>query len=342
MARNNSGTARALSVVLAMSVGVTARPAMAQSIQGTATYRERMALPPSAVSEATLEDASRADAVAEPLARLRLTSPGNPPSGRLSGSDGCNRVTGSYERMGAAITFGPTAGTQIACINVAVAAFTAGAQAATQPNPSSLEGTRWQLVKFQGGDGTTVTPDDRAKYTIEFAAAGRLNGRVDCNQGRGTWMSAGTKQLEFGPLVLTRATCPPGSLHDQIVKQWGNIRSYIMKDGHLFLSLMADGGIYEFEPLGQQSGSLRSPVQPRGPATWTCVGASGEPSALRVTFYPTQPALVLLERDSLTKPAFLVRAASGARYEGDDVMFWEVRGEATLNWTGASSTCRPN
>jgi hypothetical protein len=27
------------------------------------------------------------------------------------------------------------------------------------------------------------------------------------------------------------------------------IRSYVTKDGHLFLSLMADGGIYEFEPV---------------------------------------------------------------------------------------------
>jgi para-nitrobenzyl esterase len=57
-----------------------------------------------------------------------------------------------------------------------------------------------------------------------------------------------TGQIEFGPLALTRAMCPPGSLHDQWVKQWPYIRSYVVKDGHLFLSLMADGGIYEFEP----------------------------------------------------------------------------------------------
>ena len=63
--------------------------------------------------------------------------------------------------------------------------------------------------------------------------------------------SASTNQVEFAPLALTRAKCPPGSLHDQIVKQWGYIRSYVIKDGHLFLSLMADGGIYEFEPLGK-------------------------------------------------------------------------------------------
>ena len=42
----------------------------------------------------------------------------------------------------------------------------------------------------------------------------------------------------------------PGSLHDQIVKHWDFIRSYIIKNDHLFLSLMADGGIYEFEPIG--------------------------------------------------------------------------------------------
>jgi hypothetical protein len=27
------------------------------------------------------------------------------------------------------------------------------------------------------------------------------------------------------------------------------LRPVVIKDGHLFLSLMADGGIYEFEPM---------------------------------------------------------------------------------------------
>jgi para-nitrobenzyl esterase len=129
-----------------------------------------------------------------------------------------------------------------------LAAFLASTQpSASSPSPG-LAGTSWQLVKFQGSDETTLTPDDRAKYTIEFAARGRLIARIDCNRGRGTWKSSGSNQITFGPLALTRAKCPPGSLHDHIVKQWGNIRSYVIKDGHLFLALMADGGIYEFEP----------------------------------------------------------------------------------------------
>jgi para-nitrobenzyl esterase len=37
------------------------------------------------------------------------------------------------------------------------------------------------------------------------------------------------------------------------VKQWATIRSYVIKDGHLFLALMADGGIYEFEPINKSN-----------------------------------------------------------------------------------------
>lgn len=49
------------------------------SISGTATYRERMALPPDAVFEVRLEDVSRADAAAQVIATTRIESPGNPP-----------------------------------------------------------------------------------------------------------------------------------------------------------------------------------------------------------------------------------------------------------------------
>ena len=50
-------------------------------------------------------------------------------------------------------------------------------------------------------------------------------------------------------MAVTRAMCPPGSLHDQIISQWNTMRSYVIRDGRLFLSLMADGGIYEYEPI---------------------------------------------------------------------------------------------
>jgi uncharacterized lipoprotein YbaY/heat shock protein HslJ len=266
-----------LPVALAiLAVGTTA--AMAQTIKGTATYRERMALPPGAVFEAVIEDVSRADAKAETIAQTRVPSPGNPPitftivydpakilpdrryavratilvdekllfttdtaAPALTGGNP-NTVKLVMRRVGA----GPTPPPQPA--GGKPAEGTAQPPAAAS---SPLTGTSWQLVKFQGSDDKTLTPDDGSKYTLEFAAGWQLNARIDCNRGRGSWKSSGPNHLQFGPLALTRAMCPSGSMYDQIVKQLPNIRSYVIKDGHLFLSLMADGGIYEFQPVAK-------------------------------------------------------------------------------------------
>jgi para-nitrobenzyl esterase len=117
------------------------------------------------------------------------------------------------------------------------------------PRLGGIGGTSWQLVKFQGGDSTVLTPDDKGKYTVAFANDGNVSVRFDCNRGRGAWILNGPNQLRFGPLALTRAMCPPGSLHDHLVRQWPFVRSYTMTGGHLYLSLMADSGSYEFEPM---------------------------------------------------------------------------------------------
>jgi para-nitrobenzyl esterase len=113
---------------------------------------------------------------------------------------------------------------------------------------SVLEGTAWQLVKFEGGDGKALVAADRTQYTVAFDAGGALSVRIACNHGRGTWQSDGPSQLAFGPLALTRAMCPADPLQDRLMKDWSFVRSYVLTDGRLFLSLMADGGIYEFEP----------------------------------------------------------------------------------------------
>ena len=54
-------------------------PAWAGTLSGTATYRERIALPPDAVFEAVLQDVSRADAPASVLGRAKAEPAGQPP-----------------------------------------------------------------------------------------------------------------------------------------------------------------------------------------------------------------------------------------------------------------------
>jgi len=48
---------------------------------------------------------------------------------------------------------------------------------AAMQTTTKLGGTSWQLVKFQGSNGETLMPDDRAKYTIAFASDGRVTAR---------------------------------------------------------------------------------------------------------------------------------------------------------------------
>jgi heat shock protein HslJ len=124
-------------------------------------------------------------------------------------------------------------------------------EGAFSQNAPDLVGTSWQLVQFQGGDGKTLVPADRSRYTVAFDKQS-VNLQVDCNRGHGTWKSVRPNQLEFGPLALTRAMCPAAELNARIPQDWGAVRSYVRKDGHLFLSLMADGGTYEFEPAAER------------------------------------------------------------------------------------------
>jgi heat shock protein HslJ len=139
----------------------------------------------------------------------------------------------------------------------AIVAAALGACAAGSPVPPvSLAGTQWELVAIQSMDdaqGTTriATPE---RYTASFAADGRVAFRLDCNRGSATWKAEPSSEatsgaLTFGPVAATRALCPPPSVDARVTRDLAFVRSYLFKDGRLFMSLMADGGIYEWRPV---------------------------------------------------------------------------------------------
>ena len=70
-----------MSAIILLAVGCVAGPAPApsESVTGTALYRERIALPPGAVLEVTLEDVSRMDVAADPIATVTQADIGQPP-----------------------------------------------------------------------------------------------------------------------------------------------------------------------------------------------------------------------------------------------------------------------
>ena len=87
-------------------------PVMAQSIHGTATSSRPL--------EKTYWKATELDGKPVPAAQstreVHIILGG---SGRVGGSDGCNRIIGSYTLTGDAIKFGALAGTEMACPDTA-------------------------------------------------------------------------------------------------------------------------------------------------------------------------------------------------------------------------------
>ena len=115
------------------------------------------------------------------------------------------------------------------------------------PN-KELAGTSWRLAKILSMDDGIDAPQDPSRYTVEIGADGRTTMRADCNRGTGSWTSASAGALPFGPVAATKALCPPDSLSEKYLAQFQWVRSYMLKDGHLYLATIADGSIVELEP----------------------------------------------------------------------------------------------
>jgi heat shock protein HslJ len=119
----------------------------------------------------------------------------------------------------------------------------------------ALADTQWRLVEFQSMDDAigVKRPDDPTKYTMTLSADGTAALRLNCNSATGTWSAEpgadpASGRFTFGPLAATMAICPPPSMDEQVGRDTAYIRSYLLRDGRLFLSLMADAGIYAWEP----------------------------------------------------------------------------------------------
>jgi len=146
--------------------------------------------------------------------------------------------------------------------------------AAAQAPSASLEhqplaGTSWRMVEFQSMDDAigTVRPEDPSLYTMTLGVDGTASFRLNCNRAHGTWSSEPTGDgasgsFELGPLAMTRAICPPPSLDESFARDAAYVRSYLLKDGRLYLSLMADGGIYAWEPDGGEPEAVDEPAAP--------------------------------------------------------------------------------
>lgn len=128
-------------------------------------------------------------------------------------------------------------------------------QGDAKATPSPLAGTRWLLVEFQSMDDAVgaIRPDDPSAYSLTLKSDGTAILKLDCNSATGTWSAepAGDGQsgtFTFGPLAATMAICPPPSMGERIARDAEYVRGFLLRDGRLYLSLMADAGVYAWQP----------------------------------------------------------------------------------------------
>jgi heat shock protein HslJ len=115
---------------------------------------------------------------------------------------------------------------------------------------NELVGTTWQWIQTQYGDDSVVVASDPSRYTLTFDNAGQVAVQFDCNSGGGPYTVEGSS-LTFGALISTLMGCPEGTQDAIFGKDLGQVVSYVIEDGHLFLSMAVDTGIMEFAPAGE-------------------------------------------------------------------------------------------
>lgn len=177
-------------------------------LKGTAGYHEPVALPADAVFEATLEDASKADAKAEVIGRTRVERPGKPPIPFEIIYDPARIDPGHRYVVRARIL---VEGRMLFTSDQAYRVLTGGkgaevAMMLRMVGSASLENTYWRLVVL-GDQPVAVQQRPREAHLILHPADGRVSGSGGCNRLTGRYELDGEK-LTFGNIASTQMACP--------------------------------------------------------------------------------------------------------------------------------------
>lgn len=195
----------------------SAQPAATTAvIEGSAAYRERMALPPGSEFEAVLQDVSRADAPAMEIARTTIPNAPNPPI-RFSISYDPAKINASHAYAVRAVI--RSEGKLLFTSDAAYPVLTRGAEntvdillkrAASPPvADAELLNTTWKILSMAGEPVKAVGGKREPQITLK-RADGRdtWSATVGCNQMSGG-LAVNADRVEFKAGMSTLMACAP-------------------------------------------------------------------------------------------------------------------------------------
>jgi putative lipoprotein len=196
----------------------------AARVRGTATYRERMVLPPGAVFEAVLEDVSRADAPAHVIGRAHIDGPGNPPipysisydPSRIDPSHryavrarivASGKLLFTSDQYYPVLTAGESNEVDLLLRRAGASSAASGGAGGSNTPPGKtastepLENTYWKLIRL-GDTAVTVAPQQQEPHFVLNSQTRRVGGSGGCNRLNGGYAVNGDR-LTFSQLAGT-------------------------------------------------------------------------------------------------------------------------------------------
>ena len=225
------------------------------TVRGTVTYRERIALPPTAQLEVRVSDVSRADGPELILAQVHI-----PIEHAVPIPFEVRYSTGLIDpRMRYQVRARIVEGDRLLFITDQaypvitghpnqVALLLKKASATGAPKPTTLVGAPWQLQRLSLPDGTGFVPTDPSRYTVQFLDGARVAVRADCNTGSGPYTVEGAK-LSVGNVAVTLMACPPGSHDGEFLRALSKAETHRLEGDTLELQLRG-GGVLAFRRSG--------------------------------------------------------------------------------------------
>jgi heat shock protein HslJ len=189
--------------------------------------------------------------------------------GKLAGSTGCNRFTGTFTQSGADLTITTGAMTMMACPGPAAEQETAviaalgkvataavasdqlvlkdaqGAQLLVYaPGLAGLEGTSWTATGVNNGRQAVVSDATTTTITAEFGKDNALSGFGGCNTYTSTWTTTEPDGLTIGPVASTLKACEQGVMdtEQQYFAALAKVATYQVEGNQLTLR-DADGAV---------------------------------------------------------------------------------------------------
>ncbi|WP_120636110.1 YbaY family lipoprotein [Ruegeria sp. EL01] len=213
-----------------------ASAAFTGTVEGSATYRERIAVPPDATLFVELQDVSLADAPAVTLAAQRYALSGVPAGFELSYDDALVQDNHSYV-LRASITQGEKL---LFTTDTAYPVLTNGAERSVDltmvqvqaQGEVMLEDTQWTAVVLNGAPIET----DRHPE-LSFTTGGAFSGFGGCNRFNGQAEVSGNR-IEFPDnMAATLMACPPplDAVERQFLKGLQRVTTYAVQGNALAL-----------------------------------------------------------------------------------------------------------